>query len=282
MPDLPRPLVQPGWLIPNLGSPQLVVLDVRWSLERGAEREAYRRGHIPGARFVDLDAELADPPGERGRHPLPDAERFAASMRRHGVGASSQVVAYDDVTGAAARAWWMLRAAGHQEVAVLDGGLQAYLEAGGELTSAAPEPAPGDFRATGFQGWVGADGLEACRDRGTVVLDARARARFLGQPSPLDPRPGHLPGARSLPWTDLFERGRLRPPPELRRLLGDSGAAAGPVVVYCGSGVTSCAVLLAMEVARTGSGRLYPGSWSEWAADPRRPVHNPREVSRNG
>lgn len=275
MPDATWPLVQPEQLLRQLGAPHLVILDVRWSLEHGAEHQAYLEGHIPGAEFLDLDLELAGPPGAGGRHPLPKVEEFAASMRRHGVSFSSQVVVYDEVTGAAARAWWMLRAAGHRRVAVLDGGLQAYLEAGGKLTRAQPAPRPGDFQATGFAGWVGAHGLEACRDQGSVVVDARARARYLGQPNPLDPRPGHLPGAVSLPWTDLFDRGRLRSPAELRRLLGESGAGDRPVVVYCGSGVTSCAVLLALEVAGGGSGQLYPGSWSEWAADPSRPVHNP-------
>ncbi|MDA8396035.1 MAG: sulfurtransferase [Candidatus Dormibacteraeota bacterium] len=275
MPETSPPLVQPGHLIRQLGSPDLVVLDVRWSLERGAERQAHLAGHIPGAEFVDLDLELAGPAGARGRHPLPPVESFAASMRRHGVRASSRVVVYDEVTGAAARAWWMLRAAGHPRVAVLDGSLQAYLEAGGRLTRELPEPRSGDFQATGFEGWVGADGLETCRGRGTLVVDARARARYLGQPNPLDPRPGHLPGAVSLPWTELFERGRLRPRAQLLRLLGESGAGESPVVVYCGSGVTSCAVLLALEVAGIGPGRLYPGSWSEWAADPGRPVQNP-------
>jgi thiosulfate/3-mercaptopyruvate sulfurtransferase len=275
MPKTSQPLVQPDHLIRHLGAPDLVVLDVRWSLERGAERQAYLAGHIPGAEFLDLDQELAAPAGPQGRHPLPQVESFAASMRRHGVNSSSQVVVYDEVTGAAARAWWMLRAAGHRRVAVLDGGLQAYLEAGGRLTAELPSPRSGDFQAARFEGWVGADGLETCRDQGSVVVDARARARYLGQPSPLDPRPGHLPGAVSLPWTDLFERGRVRPAAELRRLLGESGADDRPVVVYCGSGVTSCAVLLALEVAGLGEGRLYPGSWSEWAADPSRPVQNP-------
>ncbi len=275
MPETPEPLARPDHLVRRLGAPDLVVLDVRWSLERGAERQAYLAGHIPGAEFLDLDLELAGPAGARGRHPLPPVESFAASMRRHGVSSSSEVIVYDEVTGAAARAWWMLRAAGHPRVAVLDGGVQAYLEAGGRLTRELPDPGAGDFRATEFEGWVGADGLETCRDEGSVLVDARASARYLGQPNPLDPRPGHLPGAVSLPWTDLFERGRLRPPAELRRLFGESGADEGPVVVYCGSGVTSCAVLLALEVAGMGPGRLYPGSWSEWAADPSRPVQDP-------
>ncbi len=275
MPETPQPLVQPDQFIRHLGAPDLVVLDARWSLERGAERRAYLAGHIPGAEFVDLDQELAAPAGPRGRHPLPPVESFAAGMRRHGVSASSQVVVYDEVTGAAARAWWMLRAAGHRRVAVLDGGLQAYLEAGGRLTSELPAPRSGDFQTTGFGSWVGADCLETCRDQGTLVVDARARGRYLGQPNPLDPRPGHIPGAVSLPWTDLFDRGRLRPAAEVRRLLGESGAGDRPVVVYCGSGVTACAVLLALEVAGGGPGRLYPGSWSEWAADPSRPVQDP-------
>ncbi len=272
MADLPSPLVQPSWLLQHQGSPELVVLDVRWSLERGAERDSYRAGHVPGARFVDLDRDLADPPGPGGRHPLPDPGRFAAAMRSCGVSRRSRVVAYDQVTGAAARAWWMLRAAGHPDVAVLDGGLAGYLEAGGHLETEEAEPAPGDFRARDFSGWLGADAVATCRDRGTVVLDARARSRYLGEPNQLDPRPGHLPGARSLPWTELYRSGRVRPAAEVRQLLAELGGRERPVVVYCGSGVTSCAVLLALTAAGLDGGALYPGSWSEWAADPQREV----------
>lgn len=270
MGDLPTPLVSARWLRLHLGSPDLVLLDARWSVALGAERDAYRSGHIPGARFVDLDSELAGLPGARGRHPLPDLVAFQAAMRAHGLGERSRVVLYDEVTGAAARGWWLLRAAGHPAVSVLDGGLAAYLAAGGALESEVPEPVPGQFTARPFRDWLDADSV-ASRDREVVVaVDARARARFLGQPSPLDPRPGHLPGAASLPWGDLYLEGRVRSSGEVRRRLAEAGVGERQVVAYCGSGVTACALLLAREAAGLGPGLLYPGSWSEWAADPRR------------
>lgn len=269
------PLVNAAWLIRHLEDPGLTILDCRWTLERGAGTEEFLRGHIPGAQFVDLDSDLADPAGPRGRHPLPDPARFGAAMRTKGVRRDGQVVVYDEITGSAARAWWMLRSSGHQRVGVLDGGLRAYLGAGGRLASETRPPAPGDYRATRFTDWLDADEVEASQTRGTVVVDARARDRYLGAPNPLDPRPGHLPGARSLPWTELLQDGELRPLEEVRRLLRGAGLGNGAGVVYCGSGVTSCAILLAMEACGIPGGMLYPGSYSEWARDGNREVALP-------
>lgn len=269
------PLVDAGWLIGHTEDPELVILDCRWTLERGAGAEEFRQGHVPGAQFVDLDSELADPPGPRGRHPLPDPVRFAAAMRSKGVCGRGVVLVYDDVTGSAARAWWMLRSAGHPRVLVLDGGLRAYTGAGGRLTAETSAPVPGDFQSSQFTGWLDADQVASSETRGAVLVDARARDRYMGAPNPLDPRPGHLPGARSLPWTELFQDGELRPLEEVRRLLGGAGLGSGVGVVYCGSGVTSCAVLLALEACGLPAGMLYPGSYSEWAANADREVALP-------
>jgi thiosulfate/3-mercaptopyruvate sulfurtransferase len=272
MEDLPVPFVSPAWLLAHLGDPDLRILDARWSLAGGAGSEEYRQGHVPHALFIDLDHELASPPGPGGRHPLPDPERFSAAMRERGVGAQSRVVVYDQATGAAARAWWLLRAAGHPLVSVLDGGLGAYLEVGGALTAEIDQLAPGDFAAGGFQGWLPADEIAPAQAGGAVVLDARSRDRFRGDPNPLDPRPGHLPGARSLPWTELYEDGRVRGRGEVLERLAAAHDQTGPVVAYCGSGVTACALLLALNSAGFDTGRLYPGSWSEWGGDHSRPA----------
>jgi thiosulfate/3-mercaptopyruvate sulfurtransferase len=197
-------------------------------------------------------------------------------MRARGVGAQNRVVVYDQVTGAAARAWWLLRAAGHPLVSVLDGGLSAYLEVGGELTTSIDQVPSGDFGSGGFQGWLPADEIVPAQAGGAVVLDARSKDRFRGDPNPLDPRPGHLPGARSLPWTELYEDGRVRGREEVLERLAAARAESAPVVAYCGSGVTACALLLALTSAGFDTGRLYPGSWSEWGGDRSRPVETGR------
>lgn len=269
---LPTPTVPPPWLIAHLDDRELRVLDVRWSLAGGAEVAAYRAGHIPGATFLDLDRVLAAPPGPRGRHPLPDPEEFGRAIRAAGVSSGSQVVVYDQVTGAAARAWWLLRACGLERVAVLDGGLGAYLAAGGALSRQVPKPPPGDLRPSGFSGQVPADLIPHLQEQGYLVLDARSADRYRGVPNPLDPRPGHLPGAKSLPWTELFPGGFRLEGDVVRSRLRELGHTGQPIIAYCGSGVTACALLLALEGAQVGDVHLYPGSWSEWAADPSRPV----------
>src|SRR5579875_255564 len=270
------PLVDARELAERLASPTArpTLLDVRWALATGPDRRAYRRGHIPGAQFVDLDRQLADPPSERGRHPLPSADRFGAEMRALGVSASRPVVVYDAGNAtAAARAWWLLRYFGHPCVAVLDGGLAAWVEAGGELATDTPPAQAGDFVARpGSMPVIDAEGAAAIAAAG-VLLDARAPERFAGTHEPVDPVAGHIPGARNRPTTDnLDPRGRFLPRAALRQAFARLGVEEGvPVAAYCGSGVTAAHEVLALELAGHRAA-LYPGSWSEWIADPARPV----------
>jgi thiosulfate/3-mercaptopyruvate sulfurtransferase len=271
------PVVDAAWLREHRDA--VVLADVRWYLDGRSGRAAYEQGHIAGAVFVDLDEVLAAPgsPAE-GRHPLPDARDFAAGMARLGIGDDDTVVAYDDQGGVmAARLVWMLRAIGH-EAALLDGGVAAY---DGALETAAPGRPPGRFTPTPWPADRVASIDDAADTAANVVVDARQRERYLGEPSPLDPRAGHIPGARSLPAREnLDEAGRLLPVDELRRRLAAVGIDRPdtPVVSSCGSGVTACHNLLVMEHAGVGEGRLYPGSWSQWASDPRRPVETADEV----
>ncbi|MEV6601292.1 sulfurtransferase [Actinoplanes sp. NPDC051346] len=247
---------------------RVVLADVRWYLDGRSGRAAFVGGHLPGAVFVDLDRWLARPasPAE-GRHPLPDPEVFAEGMAVAGIGDEDIVVGYDDAGGVvAARLVWMLRATGH-DAALLDGGLSAYegpLVSGTTARTRAvftPRPWPGDRLAD----------LEAVVDGDAVVLDARERARFLGDLEPVDPRAGHIPGARNLPCREnVDDSGRFLPVPELRKRFASVGVGDGSSVVsYCGSGVTACHNLLAMEHAGLGVGRLYPGSWSQYSATDR-------------
>jgi thiosulfate/3-mercaptopyruvate sulfurtransferase len=253
-------------------SPSL--LDVRWDLGAGARRDAYREGHIPGAAFIDLERDLADPPGSRGRHPLPDAGRFTESMRAAGVGAQRPVVVYDAADSlSAARAWWALRYFGHPAVTVLDGGLAAWAGAGGDLRTGSETPSVGDFTARpGGMAMLDAVGAGALAARG-VLLDARAPERYRGEIEPLDPVAGHIPGARNRPAAEnVRSDGRFADPAVLARAFAAVGARADAEVgAYCGSGVTAAHQVLALELAGI-SAALYPGSWSEWVAEPGRPV----------
>jgi thiosulfate/3-mercaptopyruvate sulfurtransferase len=272
---LPGPLVSADWLSGHLDD--VVVADVRWYLDGRSGRAAYDAGHLPGAVFVDLDVDLADPPSvSGGRHPLPTPERFAASLSRLGIGDGVPVVAYDDAGGSvAARLWWMLWVLDHP-AAVLDGGISAWTGPLSTRPAAAvpaeltPRPWPPDRLAS-------ADDVDRLRrDPSAVVLDARVAARYRGEPNDIDPRLGHVPGARSAPWPEnLGPDGRLRAPVALRDRLRALGVGAGgveEVVCYCGSGVTACHDVLALEVAGLGRARLYIASWSAWGGDPARPV----------
>lgn len=249
---------------------EVVLADVRRDVPGLSATAAYAAGHLPGAVLVDLERWLAAPPSaEHGRHPLPSPEVFADGMARAGIGDGDVVVAYDDAAGTvAARLVWMLRATGH-EAALLDGGVRPDDPVETGLT----EPARRTFTPCAWPASVLA-GPEDATDPGSVVLDARSAERFAGAPDRLDPRPGHLPGARSLPCRESVDaHGLLLPDDVLRRRLADVGVdGRAPVVSSCGSGVTACNTLLVMEHLGLPPGRLYPGSWSQWAADPDRPV----------
>ncbi|WP_324785186.1 sulfurtransferase [Streptomyces sp. H51] len=255
-----------------------VLLDVRWqlSLAKAAGeppfdgRAEYTAGHLPGAVYVDLDAELASAPGERGRHPLPDLGEFGAAMRRAGVSAGRPVVVYDGGQGwAAARAWWLLRWTGHPDVRVLDGGLPSWQ---GDLETAVPAPDEGDFEPKPGEGLLDADGAAALARSG-VLFDARAGERYRGDVEPIDRVGGHIPGAVSAPTTEnVGPDGRFLPAGELAERFASLGASDGREVgVYCGSGVSGAHEVLALAVAGIPAA-LYVGSWSEWSADPSRPV----------
>ncbi|MCP3423612.1 sulfurtransferase [Nocardioides pinisoli] len=264
------PLTSPEELAADLGG--VTVLDVRYLMGGPPGREQHATGHVPGAAYVDMDEDLADPPGAGGRHPLPDPARFEAAMRRAGVCDDRPVVVYDDWQGrAAARAWWLLRHHGHRDVRVLDGGWTAWLEAGLPTESGPVEAEPGDFTlsASDAAPAVGPDEVLDVE----VLIDARAPERFRGETEPVDPVAGRIPGAVNVPTTaNLDDRGRFLAPERLREVYAGVGAdAAGSVAAYCGSGVTAAHDLLAMEVAGIRAA-LYPGSWSGWITDPRRPV----------
>jgi thiosulfate/3-mercaptopyruvate sulfurtransferase len=250
------------------------ILDVRWSLGGPSGRDEYDRGHIPGAVFVDLDTQLADPPGARGRHPLPDAGKFGHAMRAAGVDLDRPVVVYDANTSmAAARGWWVLRYFGHPDVKVLDGGYAAWAAAGNPVSSETPRVSPGDFvPKPGGMPMLDARGAAETARRG-VLLDARASERFRGEQEPIDPVAGHIPGARSLPTTgNVDARGRFLTSGVLRERFGQAGVSDGMSVgAYCGSGVNAAHEVLALEVAGFPA-LLYVGSWSDWITDPGRPV----------
>jgi thiosulfate/3-mercaptopyruvate sulfurtransferase len=259
----------------------VTLLDVRWVLGRADGHEQYLAGHVPGASYVDMEADLADPVGDgtRGRHPLPDPDRFAAAMRRCGVRRDRPVVVYDDSAGtAAARAWWLLTYHGHPDVRVLDRGWSAYVDAGGPVETGEAETEPGDFTADpGHLPVVDADDAARLAREG-VLIDVRAAERYRGEVEPIDPVAGHVPGAVNVPFMEanLFKGDNMHAG---FRVLDDTSlfyARAGvgvtrEVGVYCGSGVTAAHSVLTLR--RLGvAAALYPGSWSEWVSDPARPV----------
>ncbi|WP_448612395.1 sulfurtransferase [Geodermatophilus sp. URMC 60] len=263
------PVVGASWLREH--REDVVVADVRWYLDGRSGRAAYDAGHLPGAVFVDLDRWLAAraEPGA-GRHPLPEPEVFAEGMAALGIGDDDPVVAYDDAGGVvAARLVWMLRGTGH-DAALLDGGVAAW---DGPLEQAVPEPAPAVFTARPWPAQRLA-GPEDAVDPAAVVLDARDPERYRGDHEPVDPRAGHVPGAVNVPArANLGADGRFLPVEQLRATFAAAGVTAGSdVVSYCGSGVTACHNLLALELAGLPQGRLYPGSWSQYSADPDRPI----------
>lgn len=272
-----EPLIDPGELAAMLDEQvPVTIADVRFLLGGPPGRESYDAGHIPGAHYVDLDTELAGEAGERGRHPLPDVAVFAAAMRRIGVRADVPVVCCDGGNASvAARLWWLLTDAGHPDVRVLDGGLAAWQAAGHAVTTAEPEaPNDGTFEPVpGHRPRLDvADAGELARSG--LLLDARAGDRYRGESEPVDPRAGHIPGAVNAPTSDnVGPDGRFLVPSELRDRFAALGAGSGtPVGAYCGSGVTATHAVLALHLAGFPDAALYPGSWSEWSADPNRPV----------
>ncbi len=277
-----RALISTAELGECLGRPELRVVDVRWYLDptrRG--RDAYLVGHVPGAVFLDVDRDLSAPGGVRGgalgRHPWPSETQVARVLGAVGLRPTDRVVAYDDQSGAvAARLWYLLRAHGHEAVAVLDGGITKWMAEGRpvETLEHKPEPVPYEVRLA--PGFVLGKADMIARGRDALVLDARAAERYRGELEPIDPRAGHIPGAKSAPFTFNLTREPVpvfRSTGELRaryEALG-AGATGHEPVVYCGSGVTACHDLLALHLAGLG-GRLYAGSWSEWSSDPMLPV----------
>lgn len=251
--------------------PDVTLLDVRWQLGRTDGWEEYLAGHLPGAAYVDLPTDLADPPGARGRHPLPDPDRFAAAMRRCGVRGDRPVVVYDGWSSlAATRAWWLLRHHGHPDVRVLDGGWAWWQRIGGAAETGEPAVEPGDFVArAGRLPVLDAEGAARVAQDG-VLIDARAPERFAGREEPVDPVAGHIPGAVNVPATANLDEGRFRPTVELAAAYPDTDGTQ-EVAAYCGSGVTATHVVFALHLLGQEAA-LYPGSWSEWVIDPSRPV----------
>lgn len=255
-----------------------VVLDVRWQLGDDDGHARYRTGHIPGAVYVDLDSQLAGPPSpEAGRHPLPEIDALTEAARSWGIDDTSPVVVYDDNGNlAAARAWWLLRWGGHRDVRLLDGGLTAWRDSGMRLSTGDTPVRPGSvtLRAgslpTATIDDVAALGSDHSK---TVLVDARAAERYRGEVEPIDPRAGRIPGAISVPTSEnVDESGRFRAASELRERFAQAGVTDGtPVVAYCGSGVNAAHEIAALEIAGL-SGTLFPGSWSQWSADPARPA----------
>ncbi|MGV9804732.1 sulfurtransferase [Micromonospora chersina] len=270
-------LVEPDRLAAELDrADPPTLLDVRWRLAGPPGREDYLAGHLPGAVFVDLDTELCGRPGAAGRHPLPDPAALQAALRAAGVRAGHPVVVYDGGDGmSAARAWWTLRWAGHRAVRVLHGGFPAWVAAGLPLSAEAPAPTPGDVTVAPGELPV-LDAGEAARlaaaDTG-VLVDVRAAPRYRGETEPIDPVAGHIPGAVNLPAPGYVAEGRFPTTEALRERFAAAGVAEGaPVGAYCGSGVTAAQAVLALHLAGRPDAALYVGSWSNWVADPDRPV----------
>lgn len=282
---MPRlgPVVDAAWLARHLAD--VAVCDVRWYLDDRSGRAAYDAGHIPGAVFVDLEADLCGTPGgTRGRHPLPEPDAFAAAMGRLGISDRDTVVGYDDAGGAvAARLVWMLRVTGH-DAALLDGGLDAW---DGDLTTEPSPRSPAAFTSVPWPASRLADADLVARlaaDPHAAVVDARDADRYRGEHEPVDPRAGHIPGAVNAPYRGNLDprTGRFRRPDHLRVRYAEIGATGGrDIAVYCGSGVTACHDLIALELAGIIDARLFAGSWSGWSADPEQPAASaPQEAGR--
>ncbi|WP_109506266.1 sulfurtransferase [Nocardioides speluncae] len=264
------PLIEADELRTLVG--EVTLLDVRYKMGGPPGRDEFVAGHLPGAAYVDVDADLAAPPGEGGRHPLPDPEVFVAAMRRAGVSGRRPVVVYDDWSGhAAGRGWWLLRHYGHLDVRLLDGGWSAWVAEGGAVeTGEESHREPGDFE--GRPGSMPVVEADTVRDV-AVLIDARAPERYRGETEPIDPVAGRIPGAVNVHTArNLDNHGRFRGASELREVYAAVGATEGAdVAAYCGSGVTAIHDIIALELVGVRAA-LYPGSWSGWITDPERPV----------
>lgn len=274
-------LVSTEDLARHLEDPQWVVFDCRFTLtDPEAGRRAYAEGHIPGARYAHLDEDLSGPivPGRTGRHPLPDPAVLADKLYNWGVGVNKQVVVYDDSFGAmAVRMWWLLRWLGHPAVALLDGGLPKWKREMRPLTTEVPQAVKGNCVCLpeASQIVTAEDVLRVMQGSDELIIDARPERRFTGEFEPLDPVAGHVPGAINWNFEDNLDiDGTFLPPEALRENFQSllNGRPPWKVIHMCGSGVTACHNLLAMEIAGLPGSRLYPGSWSEWITDPQRPV----------
>jgi thiosulfate/3-mercaptopyruvate sulfurtransferase len=273
-------LISTAGLAARLGDPAIVIVDVRHDLaqpDRWGE-DRYRESHLPGARFAHLDRDLsARKTGRNGRHPLPTPDAAAAVFSRLGIDASKEVVAYDQGSGMfASRLWWMLRWLGHEAAAVLDGGFDQWAREGRPVTIDVPAPGSASFTARPVAATVSADDVaRSLAATGLTLVDARAPERYRGETEPMDPVAGHIPGALNRYYgSNLIPEGTFKPADVLRREFADliGQTPLDRIVHYCGSGVTACHNVLAMEVAGLSGTRLFPGSWSEWCADPARPV----------
>jgi thiosulfate/3-mercaptopyruvate sulfurtransferase len=273
-------LIEPAELAAHLSDPGWVTVDCRFDLsDPAAGARLYASGHIPGARYAHLDHVLSGPvTAATGRHPLPDPARFAQRLGAWGIDSATQVVAYDDANGAtAARLWWLLRWIGHSRVAVLNGGLRAWRAAGFAVSDQPPVVTPRVF-ARRVDPAVAVDAATVERgvaSREIALVDARPADRFAGRNETFDPVAGHIPGARNHPFQkNLDAAGRFLSAAELREAWRPTlaGSQGERVVAMCGSGITACHNLLALEIAGVRGARLYPGSWSEWIRDPARPV----------
>ena len=272
-------LVDVATLKAHLDDPDWLVVDVRHQLsDTGYGERAYAASHIPGAVFLHCDRDLSGPmTGSNGRHPLPNIEQLARCLGDIGIGATTQVVVYDDAQGMiAGRLWWLLRWLGHDAVALLDGGLQAWQAAGGALTDLRPTLLPRVFVARPRDLKVDADYvLERIETPHMHLVDARGPDRFRGENETIDPVGGHIPGAVNRFFKDNLQAdGRFKPAAQLRAewLALLAGSPPDQVIHQCGSGVSACLNIVAMEIAGLPGSRLYAGSWSEWCADPGRPV----------
>jgi thiosulfate/3-mercaptopyruvate sulfurtransferase len=275
------PLVSAATLATARTRRDVVVVDCRFNLlDPPAGKAAYDRGHVPGARYAHLDHDLSRHPPQphEGRHPLPDVDAFVATLGRWGIRATDTVVAYDEGSGAiAARLWWLLRWVGHEASVVLDGGLAAWEAAGLPLEHDVPRWQTQRYepRRRGTAPIVATGEIADRLASGALLLDARAAPRYRGEQEPIDPVAGHVPGAHNWPFShNVTADGTFRPAGELREAFVERFAGREPheVVAMCGSGVTACHLLLAMEVAGLPGGHLYAGSWSEWIRDPERPI----------